>query len=149
MAADVVPPCRVYQSRLQVVIGWALSAVAIGIGVVVLLLPTAHRHGGFVIAGVAFLVAVGLARFARCGVRISTSGIRVTNMLRTTDLEWGQIREFKLSPVGACLIGLKDGRWVSIIGIEQTNLAWLTRRQDTPERRMIVELNELLERTRR
>jgi hypothetical protein len=68
----------------------------------------------------------------------------VTNMLKTTDLEWGQIREFKLSPVGACLIGLKDGRWVALIGIEQTNLAWLTKRRDTPERHMIAELNELL-----
>ena len=65
-------------------------------------------------------------------------------MLSTTDLKWGQIREFKLSPVGACLIGLNDGRWVSIIGIEQTNWAWLTNRQDTPERSMIAELNELL-----
>lgn len=65
-------------------------------------------------------------------------------MLRTTDLEWGQIGEFKLSPVGACLIGLKDGTWVGIIGMEQTNWAWLTKRQDTPERHMIAELNELL-----
>ncbi len=96
------------------------------------------------IAGAAFLAAVGIARFARCGVHVTASGVRVTNMLSTTDLAWQQIKEFKLSPVGACLIRLKDGRWVSIIGIEQTNLAWLTNRQDTPERRMISELNELL-----
>ena len=116
----------------------------VGVGVVVLLLPTARRHGGYVIAVGAFVAAVGFVRFARCGVRVSAGGVRVTNMLRTTDLEWGQIREFKLSPVGACQIGLKDGRWVSIIGIEQTNLAWLTKRRDTPEGRMIAELNECL-----
>lgn len=134
----------VYQSRVQVVFGWALAAVMVGVGVVVLILPTAHRHGGYVIAAVAFVAAAGLARFARCGVRVSADSVRVTNMLRTTDLEWGQIREFKLSPVGACQIGLKDGRWVGITGIERTNLAWLKNRQDTPERRMIAELNELL-----
>lgn len=144
MAAEAVSPDRVYQSRVQVVIGWCLAAVMVGLGVMVLLLPTARRHGGYVIAGGAFVAAVGLARFGRCGVRVSAGGVRVTNMLRTTDLEWGQIREFKLSPVGACLIGLNDGRWVGMIGIEQTNLAWLTKRRDTPERRMIAELNELL-----
>ena len=116
----------------------------VALGIMVLLLPTAHRHGGYVIAAFAFVAAVGLARFARCGVRVSVGGVRVTNMLRTTDLGWDQIREFKLSPVGACLIGLKDGGWVGIIGIEQTNWAWLTKRRDTPERHMIEELNELL-----
>jgi hypothetical protein len=144
MAAEAVSSDRVYQSRPQVLFGWCGAAVMVVVGIVVLLLPTAHRHGGYVIAGVAFVAAVGLARFARCGVRVSAGGVRVTNMLSTTDLEWGQIREFKLSPVGACLIGLKDGRSVGIIGIEQTNWAWLTKRRDTSERHMIAELNELL-----
>jgi Bacterial PH domain len=144
MAAEAMSPIRVYQSRPQVLFGWCGAALMVALGVMVLLLPTAHRHGGYVIAAFAFVAAVGLARFARCGVRVSAGGVRVTNMLRTTDLEWDQIREFKLSPVGACLIGLKDGRWVGIIGIEQTNWAWLTKRRDTPERRMIGELNELL-----
>ena len=144
MAAEAVSPDRVYQSRPQVLFGWCGATVMMGLGIVVLLLSTAHRHGGYVIAGVAVVIAVGLVRFARCGVRVSAGGVRVTNMLRTTDLEWGQIREFKLSPVGACLIGLKDGSWVALIGIEQTNWAWLTKRQDTPERHMIAELNELL-----
>jgi hypothetical protein len=144
MAAEAVSPVRVYQSRPQVLFGWCSAVVMVALGVVVLLLPTAHRHGGYVIAGVAFVAAVGFVRFARCGVRVSAGGVRVTNMLRTTDLEWGQIREFKLSPVGACLIGLNDGRWVALIGIEQTNLAWLTKRHDTSERHMIAELNQLL-----
>jgi hypothetical protein len=139
-----VSPVRVYQSRPQVVIGWCGAVVMVALGVVVLLLPTARRHGGYVIAGAAFVAAVGFVRFARCGVHVSAGGVRVTNLLRTTDLEWGQIREFKLSPVGACLIGLNDGTWVALIGIEQTNLAWLTKRRDTPERRMIAELNQLL-----
>jgi hypothetical protein len=137
MAAEVVSLDRVYQSKLQVLFGWCGAAVIVGVGVMVLLLPTARRHGGYVIAAFAFVAAAGLARFARCGVRVSANGVRVTNMLRTTDLEWDQIREFKLSPVGACLVGLKDGSWVGIIGIEQTNWAWLTKRRDTPERRMI------------
>jgi hypothetical protein len=144
MAADATSPDRIYRSRSQVVVGWCSAAVMLGVGIVVLLLPTARHHGGYVIAGVAVVAAVGMARFARCGVRVSASGVRVTNMLRTTDLEWGKIREFKLSPVGACLVGLKDGRWIATTGIEQTNWAWLTKRQDTPERRMIAELNEFL-----
>jgi Bacterial PH domain len=149
MAAEGVSTDHVYQSRPQVLLGWCSAAVMAGVGVMVLLLPTAHRHGGYVIAGAAFAAAVAAARFARCGVRVSASGVRVTNMLRTTDLEWDQIKEFKLSPVGACLIGLNNGRWIALIGIEQTNLAWLTRRRDTPERHMIAELNETLARTRR
>jgi hypothetical protein len=144
MVAEAVSLDRVYQSRLQVLFGWCGAVVMVGVGFIVLLLPTARSHGGYVIAAIAFIAAVGLARFAWCGVRVSMGGVRVTNMLRTTDLEWDQIREFKLSPVGACLIGLKDGRWVGIIGIEQTNWAWLTKRRDTPERHMIEELNELL-----
>lgn len=144
MAAEPSSPDRVYQSRLQVVIGWCGAALMVGVGMMVLLLPTARRHGGYVITGIAFVAAVAFARFARCGVRVSAGGIRVTNMLRTTDLEWNQIREFKLSPVGACLIGLNDGRRVGMIGIEQANLAWLTKRRDTPKRRMIAELNTLL-----
>ncbi|HTD08367.1 MAG TPA: PH domain-containing protein [Solirubrobacteraceae bacterium] len=144
MAAEAMSPDRVFQSRPQVLFGWCGAVVMVALTVVVLLLPTARTHGGYVIAAFAFVAAVGSARFARCGVRVSAGGVRVTNMLRTTDLEWDQIREFKLSPVGACLIGLKDGGWVAIIGIEQTNWAWLTKRRDTPERRMIGELNELL-----
>jgi Bacterial PH domain len=144
MAAEAVPPDRVYQSRPQVLFGWCGAAVMVGLGLVAVVQPTARSHGGYAIAGVAVVIAVGLARFARCGVRVSAGGVRVTNMLRTTDLQWGQIREFKLSPVGACLIGLKDGRWVGIIGIEQTNWAWLTKRQHTPEKGMIAELNGLL-----
>ncbi len=144
MAAEAVSRDRVYQSRPQVLFGWCGAAVMVGVGIMVVLLPTARSHGGYVIAAFAFIAAVGLARFASCGVRVSVGGVRVTNMLRTTDLEWDQIREFKLSPVGACLVGLKDGRWVGIIGIEQANWAWLTKRRDTPERHMIEELNELL-----
>lgn len=116
----------------------------VGVGIAVLVITTSRRPGGYVIAGIAFLAAVGFVRFARCGVRTSASGVRVTNMSRTRHLKWGQIQEFKLSPVGACLIGLKDGRWVGIIGIEQTNWAWLTNRHDTPERHMIDDVNQLL-----
>jgi hypothetical protein len=144
MAAEAVSPDHVYQSKLQAVIGWCLAALMVALGVMVVLLPIARSHGGYVIAGGALVAAVGFVRFARCGVRVSAAGVRVTNMLSTTDLEWGQIKEFKLSPVGACLIGLKDGRWVALVGIEQTNLAALTKRRDTPESRMIAELNELL-----
>jgi len=144
MAAEAVAPDRVYQSRLQVLFGWCGAAAMVGLGLVAVVQPTARSHGGYVIAGVAVVIAAGLGRFARCGVRVSAGGVRVTNMLRTTELEWGQIREFKLSPMGASLIGLNDGRWVGIIGIQQTNWAWLTKRQDTPEKGMIAELNALL-----
>lgn len=144
MTGDAAPARRTYRTRQQAVIGWAAAVVTAGVGVVVLLLPAAHRHGKYVIAGAAFVAAVGMVRFARCSVRVSPDGVRVTNLLNTKNLAWGQIREFKLSPVGACLIGLKDGKWVSLTGIEQTNIAWLTKRQNTPERGMIDELNGLL-----
>lgn len=42
------------------------------------------------------------------------------------------------------MVTLKNGGWVSIIGIEQTNLAWLTKRRNTKATRMIEDLNELL-----
>lgn len=106
--------------------------------------PTFRSHGGYVVAVVALVVAAGMVRFARCGVRVSAKRVRVTNMFRTVDLPWEQIREFKLSPVGASLVGLKSGRWVQLTGIEQTNIAFLRKEQDTPERSMIAELNELL-----
>lgn len=88
MAADATPRGRVYQTRHQVVIGWvgALATMATGTGV--LLLPTDHRQGGYVIATAAFLVALIMVRFAMCGVRVTTRGVRVTNLLRTTDLVW-------------------------------------------------------------
>jgi hypothetical protein len=88
------------------------------------------------IAAVALLLALVCARLARCGVRVSAHGVRVTNIFKTTDLEWGEIREFKVSLAGPSQIALKGGRWVGITGIEQTNWAWLTNRHDTPERSM-------------
>lgn len=144
MAASRALPNRVYASREQVVIGWLGVVLMLGLSVVAVLQPTARGHGGYVIAGVGLVLAVGGVRFARSGVYVSAGGVRVRNVLSTTDLAWEEIREFKLSPVGASLVGLKDGRWVGITGIEQTNWAFMTKRQNTPERRMIAELNELL-----
>jgi hypothetical protein len=135
---------HVYQSRQQLVFGWVGAVVTTGTGIGVLLLPHAGRHGGYVVAAAAFLAAVGMVRFARCGVRITPDGVRVTNIFNRKDLVWEQIQEFKLSPVGACQISLQDGTWVSITGLEQTNLEWLTNRRRTPTRRTIDELNELL-----
>jgi hypothetical protein len=144
MSADATHPKRFYQSRRQGILAWNGAAFMVAVAVFVLLVPTARHHGGYVIAGVALLIAVGMARFARCGVHVTTAGVRVTKLLSTIDVRWDEIREFRLAPVGACLLGLKDGRWVAIGGIEQTNLDGMTRRQDTPERRMIEELNDLL-----
>ena len=142
--AEAEAPSRVYRSSLQLVAGLGLSVVMVGLAAGCVLQPTARSHGGYVIAAVAIVAAAGMVRFALSGVRVSADGVRVMNMFKTTHLEWQQIREFKLSSVGACVIGLEDGRWVAVIGIEQTNWAALTRRHDTPERRMIEELNELL-----
>src|ERR1700727_3533220 len=67
MAAEAVSPDRVYQSRLQVLFGWCGAAVMVGVGIMVLFLPTARSHGGYGIAAIAFIAAVGLARFAWVG----------------------------------------------------------------------------------
>lgn len=125
-------------------IAWICVVLMVGAAAVAVLQPTARSHGGYVIAVIALVGAGGGVRFGRSGVYVSAGGVRVRNVLSTRDLAWEQIREFKLSPVGASLVGLKDGTWVSIIGIEQTNWARLTKRQNTPERGMIEELNELL-----
>lgn len=135
---------RSYRSTQQAVIGWTLAAAMVVGGVIVLLLPTARHHGGYVIAPVALITAVICARFARSGVDVTGTGVRVTGVFSTTEMEWEEIREFKLSPFGASVVGLKDGRWIGLTGIEQTNLAWLRKITDTPERRMIDELNEIL-----
>lgn len=134
---------------MQAVIGWVGAVLLVG-GIVAAawLSPTFRNHGGYIVTVAGLLMAAVSARFARCGVHASRAGIRVTNMLSVTDLTWDQIKEFKLSPVGACLISLTDGKWISITGIEQTNLAWMTNRMDTPERRMIAELNECLRKQR-
>jgi hypothetical protein len=144
MSAESTDPERFYQSGRQGVIAWCGAGFVVAVAVFVLLDPTARHHGGYVIAGVALLIALGMARFARCGVHVTTAGVRVTKLLSTIDLPWDEIREFKLAPVGACLLGLKDGRWVAISGLQQTNLDGLNGREDTPERRMIKELNDLL-----
>jgi hypothetical protein len=144
MTAEPTSPYRVYQTRQQVIVGWLGSLIAASAAIVVLLLPTHDRHGGYLIAAIACLAALGAARFAMCGVRTSPAGVRVRNLFTTTDLTWDQIREFKLSPVGACLIGLDNRTWISIVGVEQTNFAWLTNRGDTRENHMIDELNKLL-----
>jgi len=135
---------RTYRTQHQAIIGWALAIFIVGMGVVALVLPTARGHGGYVIAPIALVGAVGMARFALCGVRVSAGGVRVANILHTRDLAWEQVKEFRLSQFGACQIELKDGTWVSIVGIEQSNLAGMAKRQDTPERRMITGLNQLL-----
>lgn len=144
MAVDTTDIQRVYRTTQQHVGGWVLAVIAAGTGMGVLLVPTHGRPDGYVIALVAFAAAVGMVRFARCGVFVTSDGVRVRNMFKTTVLAWGQIKEFRLSPVGPSQISLKNGKWVSIVGIEQTNIAGLTNRQNTRERRMIDELNELL-----
>jgi hypothetical protein len=53
MAAEAMSPDRVYQSRPQVLFGWSGVAVMVGVGVMVLLLPTARLHGGSVIVAFA------------------------------------------------------------------------------------------------
>jgi hypothetical protein len=126
------------------VIGWVLAVARVATGVLVLLLPQTHGHGGYVMGAVAFVAAVAAGQFARCGVYVLSGDVRVRNMLRTTELAWEQVKEFKLSQFGACQIALTDGRWVSIIGTEQTNLEGMKRRQNTPARRMIADLNRLL-----
>lgn len=135
---------RVFRTRHQFVIGWFGVVTTVGVGAVVLLLPPDGRHGRFVVAAAAFLAAVGVFRFTQCSVRVTATGVRVTNMLSTIDLPWNRIREFEISRIGPCLISLKDGGYVSIVGIQQTNLAGMMDRQDTSERRMIEQLNTLL-----
>ena len=145
MSVDTPRSERVFRSAQQAGIGWILAVLVVALGVVVLLLPTADRHGGYVIAIVAFLIAVGMGRFARCGVYASAGGVRVKNIVRTTDLAWGKIKEFRVTAFGPCQIALTDGTWVSIVGIQQSNLQGKTRRQDTPASRMIADLNGLLQ----
>lgn len=137
-------PRRTYRTEHQAVVGWLGAAAMVALGTGISLGPAPSSRGGYEIVAVAILIAIGCARFARCGVYVSAGGVRVRNVLRTTDLAWGQIKEFRLAAAGPCQIALQDGKWISITGIQQTNLQWMTRRQDTPASRMIADLNDVL-----
>jgi Bacterial PH domain len=143
MAANAMNVPRFYRTKQQGVIGWIAAVVTAGGSVVVLVSSTARHHGGYVLAPMGVVLAAGMIRFALCGVLVTLDGVRVRNMFTTTVLAWEQIKEFRLSQFGACQIALKNGKWVAIDGIEQTNIAGLTHRQDTRERGMIDELNAL------
>lgn len=135
---------RFYRSRLQVIFGWLCAVMTVGLSAMVLVLPTARHHGGYVLAPIFLLFATGCVRFARCGVHVTPTGVRVTNMLSSKSLAWQDIEGFELSRFGASVVRLKGGGVVAIVGIEQTNIAGLLKRKNTPERRMIDQLNALL-----
>jgi hypothetical protein len=91
------------------------------------------------------LAAWSLLRVARCGVYVEDGGVRVLNPLSTVRLRWSEIARFELKPYGACLVKRVQGRSVGIFGIQQTAWAAQRRKADTPEARMIAELNALLD----
>ena len=133
-----------YRSQLQAVVGWICAAIMVALAPVAVADPTARHHGGYVLAVILLLIAVGMVRAARCGVRASATGVRIVNLRGSIDLPWERIDAFELSPYGASRVALKDGRRILLTGIEQSNWAFMTNKRDTQERYMIDELNRLL-----
>lgn len=93
---------------------------------------------------VQILIAFGAVRLVRCGVIASEDGVRVLNQWRTTELRWDEIDLFEFGPRGMSSIRVNDGRTIAMNGIQQKNITTILNKQDTPERRMIGELNALL-----
>jgi hypothetical protein len=135
---------RTYRTRHQQVIAWILVCVLLVAAVTFVVVP--HESNSVYVTGVMSLAAaVGLGRFALCRVIASDDGVRVVNLLQTVQLAWEEIDGFEVAPYGPCQIRLKNGESVSLTGIQQKNISGMLRTQDTPERRMIDELNALLE----
>jgi hypothetical protein len=143
VAADPTPDHR-YQTRHQRIGGRAGAIAMLGTSVVVVVQPTARTHGGYVLAVIALAAAIGGLRFSRCALHVTGDGVHVVNMLQSVDVRWEEIKAFDLSRIGACSIELLNGRWVSITGIQQQNIAGFLNWQGTRERGMIDELNALL-----
>jgi hypothetical protein len=104
-----------------------------------------------VLAGTGFGLALAswsALRVARCGVFVEDGGVRVLNPLSTVRLGWSEIARFELKAYGACTLKRVHGRSVGIFGIQQTAWAAQRGRTDTPEARMIAELNALLDAAR-
>jgi hypothetical protein len=135
---------RTFQTGHQRIIGWIVFAWLLVMPVVFVVLP--HEGDGVYPAGaLSLVVAVGVARFALSRVIASDDGVRVVNVLQAVDLRWEEIDTFELAATGPCQIRLKDGATVAMTGIQQKNISGMLGTQNTPERRMIDELNALLE----
>jgi hypothetical protein len=131
-----------YQTGQQRIIGWIVAAVVLGTAVFTIAGP--GGVDGYVTGLVGFLIATASARFAMCRVTANDDGVQVVNTWRTLLLRWEEIDRFEVVPFGACPIRLRNGRTVLMTGIQQKNISGMRGTHDTPERRMIDELNALL-----
>ena len=66
-------------------------------------------------------------------------------MSETVNVRWEEIDKFAVSPQGPCRMKLRNGRTLGITGIQQKNISGRLGTHNTPERRMIDELNALLQ----
>ena len=143
-SATSLPLPRTYRTRHQQVIAWILVGVLLVSAVAFVAVP--HQSDSVYVTGVmSIFAAIGLGRFALCRVIASDDGVRVVNLLHTVQLRWDEIDGFEVTPYGPCQIGLKDGKRLSMTGIQQKNISGMLGTQNTPERRMIDELNALLQ----
>lgn len=72
---------------------------------------------GFVIIGV--LVAGGLYLLGRCRLRGDAHGLTVTNVLRTTELDWAQVLDATMPPDEPWVtLDLDDGTTMVAMGIQ-------------------------------
>ena len=142
--ADQLP--RTYQTGHQRIIGWivALVVLATGVFMIVFSIVGPGHADGCVMGVVAIFLAGGMARFAMCRLIASDDVVQVVNMSETVNLRWEEIDGFEVSAYGPCPIKLTDGRTLRITGIQQKNISGMLGTQNTPERRMIDELNALL-----
>jgi hypothetical protein len=137
----------VLRSPGQVRTGWIFGLFCVVLGVV-----EAIARGDTI-----FLILSGLGGvhlivlFAwRTGVWIGTGGIRVRNPLTSFDLDWREIKSFRIGRHGpyraCCLMELKDGSTRYAFAIQVSNWSIGKPRPDTPEGRMVSALNAALER---
>jgi hypothetical protein len=146
-SADSVQLPRTYQTGHQRIISWILVLVALASGVFIIVFSIVGPPGvdGYVTGVALFLTAAGTARFATCRLIANDDGVQVVNMSETVNLRWDEIDEFKVSAQGPCRMKLTNGRTLGITGIQQKNISGMLGTHNTPERRMIDELNALLQ----
>ena len=87
-----------------------------------------------------------LVRLARTGIRPMENGIRITNPLRTKDVDWGRVERFEVGQYGLYprigICHLWDGSRIHIWGIQGPNPTFRSRSGRAEQ--VVEELNHLL-----
>ena len=151
MAASGERDPRVFRNQEGALIVAILGCVVVALGISRIIADWNEPYVATVDAAVLLPCAwFFFFRFARAGVYVTPSGVRVLNPHRTVHLAWHEIERFSIGAKGLLprvgIAELTNGRSVGLYGVSAPNPTF--RPGDRKAENIITDLNKRLERSR-